>query len=130
MQTETGKRHLSGIFPEDDAAQMRNPIGGAMNKEAMQMFAAPIEGSLNDLVEFGETSFAGHEQTPPHQRTDAAEYYAKLIDPSGPYGRFRHAPSLPKPTGAVLNLTPWILPLSVNGRNSPRVTASGSNLIS
>jgi hypothetical protein len=76
------------------------------------MFAAPIEGNLKDLVEFGETSFAGDEQTPPHQRTDAAEYYAKLIDPSGRYGRFRHAPSLPKPTGAVLNLTPWILPLS------------------
>ena len=35
MQTETGKRHPSGIFPEDDAAQMRNPIGRAMDKEAV-----------------------------------------------------------------------------------------------
>jgi hypothetical protein len=34
-QTETGKGHASGIFPEDDAAQMRNPIGHAMYKEAV-----------------------------------------------------------------------------------------------
>jgi len=47
------------------------------------MFAAPIEVSLKDLVEFGETSFAGHEESPPHQRTDAAGHYAKLKDRSG-----------------------------------------------
>jgi hypothetical protein len=35
MKTETGKGHPSGIFPEDDAAQMRNPIGRAMYKEAV-----------------------------------------------------------------------------------------------
>ena len=33
MQTETGKRHPSGILSEDDAAQMRNPIGRTMYKE-------------------------------------------------------------------------------------------------
>ena len=30
MQTETRKRHPSGIFPEDNAAKTRNPIGRAM----------------------------------------------------------------------------------------------------
>ena len=108
MKTETGKRHPSGIFPEDNAAKTPNPIGHAMNKEAMQMFATPIEGSLKDLMEFGETGFAGHEQSPPHQRTDAAEYYAKLIDRSGRYGRFRHVNSLPKPTRTVRTSPPEI----------------------
>ena len=34
MQTETRKRHPSGILPEGNAAKTRNPIGRAMNKEA------------------------------------------------------------------------------------------------
>jgi hypothetical protein len=54
---------------------------------------APIESTLKDVMEFGETGFADHEQSPPHQRTHAAEHYAKLIDRSGRYGRFRHAHS-------------------------------------
>ena len=37
---------------------MRNPIGRAMYKEAVQMFAAPIEGTLKDFMEFAETGFA------------------------------------------------------------------------
>jgi hypothetical protein len=49
------------------------------------MFAAPIESSLKDTMEFGEAGFFEHEQSPPHQRTDAAEHYAKLIDRSGQY---------------------------------------------
>jgi hypothetical protein len=62
---------------------MRNPIGRAMNKEAVQMLGAPIEGTLKDVMEFGETGSADHEQSPPHQRTHAAKHYAKLIDRSG-----------------------------------------------
>ena len=46
MQSETGKRHLSSIFPEADTAPTPNCIGRAMDKEAVQMFAAPIEGTL------------------------------------------------------------------------------------
>ena len=88
METETGKRYPSGIFPQNNAAQIRNPLGPAMDKEAVQMFAAPIESSLKDAMEFGETGFVEHEQSPPNQRTDAAEHYAKLIDRSGRYGRF------------------------------------------
>jgi hypothetical protein len=80
MQTETRKRHPSGIFPEDDAAQMRNPIGRAMDKEAVQMFATPAECILKDFVEFGDTGCADHEKSPPHQWTDAAEHHAKLIN--------------------------------------------------
>ena len=63
------------------------------------MFAAPREAILKDFMEFSDTGFADHEQSPPHQRTHAAEPYAKLID------RIRddtegsdNASSLPKPT--------------------------------
>ena len=64
----------------------------------MQVFAAPIEGSLKDFMEFGETGFADHEQSSPNQRTHAAEKDTKLIDRNGRYGRFSHAGILPKPT--------------------------------
>ena len=82
-------------------------------REAVQMFATPAECILKDFVEFGDTGCADHEQSPPHQRTHAAEHYAKLIDRNGRYRRFRHANSLPNPTRAVLNLTPRNLPLSI-----------------
>jgi hypothetical protein len=59
-------------------------------------------------MEFGDTGCADHEQSPPHQRTHAAEHYAKLINRNGRYGRFRHASSLPKPTRTAPNLTPGI----------------------
>jgi hypothetical protein len=62
------------------------------------MFDAPTEGTLKDFMEFSDTGFADHEQSPPHQRTHAAEHYAKLTDRIRRYGRFRHAGSLPKPT--------------------------------
>ena len=54
-----------------------------MNKEAMQMFTTPAECILKDFVEFGDTGCADHEQSPPHQRTHAAEHYAKLINRNG-----------------------------------------------
>src|SRR6202035_5405235 len=100
------------ILPEDDAAHMRNPIGHAMYKEAVKMFAAPAEGTLKDFMEFAETGFAGHEQSPPNQRTHATEHYAELINRIRRYGRFRHASSLSKPTRTPSNLTPRNLPLS------------------
>src|SRR5260370_37077274 len=113
MQTETRKRHPSGIFPEDNAAKTRNPIGRSMNQEAVQMFATPAECILKDFVEFGDTGCADHQQSPPHQRTHAAEHYAKLINRNGRYRRFRHANSLSKRKPTVLNLmTPRNLPLS------------------
>ena len=70
------------------------------------MFAAPAEGTLKHFMEFAETGFADHEQSPPNQRTHATEHYAKLINRNKRYGRFRHASSLPKPTRTPLNLTP------------------------
>src|SRR5208337_3414632 len=76
------------------------------------MFAAPAEGTLKDFMEFAETGFADHEQSPPNQRTHATEYYAELINRDRRYGRFRHASSLPKPTRTSSNLTPRNLPLS------------------
>jgi hypothetical protein len=80
-----------------------------MNKKAVQMFATPAECILKDFVEFGETGCADHEQSPPHQRTHAAEHYAKLINRNGRYRRFRHANSLSKRKPTVLNLmTPGI----------------------
>jgi hypothetical protein len=42
------------------------------------MFTTPAERILKDFVEFGDTGCADHEQSPPYQRTDAAEHYAKL----------------------------------------------------
>jgi hypothetical protein len=48
MQTKTEKWHGSSIFLEDDAAQTSNPIGRAMDKEAVEMFATPIEGTLKN----------------------------------------------------------------------------------
>ena len=77
------------------------------------MFAAPAEGTLKDFMEFAETGFADHEQSPPNQRTHATEHYAELINRNRRYGRFRHASSLPKPTRTPSNLTPRNLPLSV-----------------
>ena len=36
-----------------------------MDKAPVQMFTAPIEGTLKNVVEFGDTGVACHEQTPP-----------------------------------------------------------------
>ena len=79
------------------------------------MFAAPIEATLKNLMELGDAGVTGDEQSPPHQRTHAAEHYAKLIDRSGQYRRFRHANSLPNLTCAPLTRTPRNLPLSKAG---------------
>src|SRR5208337_3101851 len=76
------------------------------------LFAAPAEGTLKDFMEFAETGFADHEQSPPNQRTHATEHYAELVNRNRRYGRFRHASSLPKPTRTPSNLTPRNLPLS------------------
>src|SRR5208337_781802 len=72
------------------------------------MFVAPAEGTLKGFMEFGDTGCADHEQSPPHQRTHAAEHYAKLIDRNRRYRRFRHASSLPKPKRIASNLPPAI----------------------
>jgi hypothetical protein len=112
MQTETGKRHPPGIFPEGDAAKTRNPVSRAMDEEAVQGFAAPSEGMLKDCMEFGEAGVAGEEQSPPHPRAHAAEHDAKLINRRGGYRRFRHAGTLPKSIPTVLSLTPRNLLLS------------------
>src|ERR1700732_3746645 len=72
------------------------------------MFAAPAEGTLKDFMEFAETRFADHEQSPPNQRTHATEHYAELINRNRRYGRFRHASSLPKP------VLPRILPPGIS----------------
>jgi hypothetical protein len=92
------------------------------------MFATPAECILKDLVEFGDTGCADHEQSPPHQRTHAAEHYAKLINRNGRYRRFRHANSLSKRKPTVLNLmTPRNLPLSWT-ITCTRIFGSGSLL--
>jgi hypothetical protein len=86
-----------------------------MNKEAVQMLATPAECILKDFVEFGDTGCADHEQPPPHQRTHAAERYAKLMDRNGRYRRFRHANSLSKRQPRVLNLMPPESPALLHG---------------
>ena len=57
-------------------------------------------------MEFAETRFVDHEQSPPNQRTHATEHYAELINRNRRYGRFRHASSLPKPTPYSLESDP------------------------
>jgi hypothetical protein len=54
-----------------------------MDKEAVEMFAAPIEGTLKNFVEFGDSGVACHEQASPYQRTHATKHDAKLIDRDG-----------------------------------------------
>ena len=89
MQTKTAKRHASSIFFKDDAAQTANPIDRAMDKKAVEMFAAPIEGTLKNFVEFGHSSVAGHEQTPPHQWTHATKHVriVRFRRPGVPFGQ-------------------------------------------
>jgi hypothetical protein len=112
VQAETGQRYPSGIVPEGDATQARHPVGRAMDQEAVQVVVAPSEGTLKNLMEFGETDVVGHEQSSPHQRAHVPEHDAKLINRKGRYGRFSHAGTLLKPTGFASQLTPRNLPLS------------------
>src|SRR5258708_39608633 len=91
------------------------------------MFAAPAEGTLKDFMEFAETGFADHEQSPPNQRTHATEHYAELINRNRRYGSFRHASSLHKPTRTPSNLTPRNLPLSAFVQ-SPQTQLNAKNI--
>src|SRR5260221_4428963 len=93
------------------------------------MFAAPAEGTLKDFMEFAETGFADHEQSPPNQRTHATEHYAELINRNRRYGRFRHASSLPKPTRTPSNLTPRNLPLSNRGERLAPLAYQAAGLV-
>ena len=54
-----------------------------MDMEAVEMFAAPIEGTLKNFVGFGDSGVGCHEQTPPYQRTYATKHDAKLVDRDG-----------------------------------------------
>ena len=38
-----------------------------MNAESVQVFAAPVEGNVEGVVEFGEAHFAGDQQASPDQ---------------------------------------------------------------
>ena len=83
-----------------------------MDKEAVQMFAAPIEATLKNLMELGDAGVTGDEQSPPHQRTHAAEKDTKLVDRNGrkgqPCGHFAQAYRY------SLEPDPRNLPLSIN----------------
>jgi len=67
----------------------------------VQVFAAPIEGSPKDFMEFGETGFADHEQASPHQRTHAAEKEGETA--LGSTGR---RSSLPKRSDPLTDVSP------------------------
>ena len=82
MQTKTEKWHASSL-PGRRCRPTSNPIGRAMDKEAVEMFAAPIEGTLKNFVEFGDSGVACHEQASPYQRTHATKHDAKLVDRDG-----------------------------------------------
>ena len=80
MQLETGKGDLPGILGEDQAAQLRTAVVLPVNAETVQVFAAPIEHQLENLMELGDAGFAGDQQAPSDQRTHATEHGPKLID--------------------------------------------------
>lgn len=80
MQTETGKRDPTRILIEYYAAALWDPVIPAVNTKSVQVFAAPVESDFESVVEFGDARFAGDQQAPPDQRTDAAKHDPKLID--------------------------------------------------
>jgi hypothetical protein len=93
-QTETGKWHPSSIFLDKDAGRTANRIGRAINKEVVQMFAAPIKGALKNFVEFGESGVACHQQTPPYQRTHHKARREKVQTRLADYRRSAHTDRL------------------------------------
>ena len=109
MQLETGKRDLSGILGEDQAAQLRTAVVLPVNAETVQVFAAPIEDELENLMELGDAGFACDQETPPDQGTHATEHDSQLI-------KFSHASRLPKPAPNFPTTTPRNLPLSKQGQ--------------
>ena len=76
-----------------------------MNKEMVQMFAAPIKGALKNFVEFGESGVACHQQTLPYQRTPQS-----MMREGSDHARQISRRSA---TRIASNLTPRNLPLSV-----------------
>ena len=62
MQTKTEKWHVSSIFLEDHTAQTPNPIGRAMDMEAVEMFAALQSGALKNFVECGDSGVVAQQR--------------------------------------------------------------------
>ena len=50
-----------------------------VDTEAVEVFTAPAENDLENVVEFGDAGFVADQQSPPDQRTDATEHDSKLI---------------------------------------------------
>ena len=90
MQLEMRKRDLPGILVEDQAAQLRTAVVLPVNAETVNVFAAPIEDQLKNLMELGDAGFSGDQETPPDQWTRASEHDSKLL-------KLGHGRSLPKP---------------------------------
>ena len=86
------------------------------------MFAAPIEGSPKDSMEFGETGFADHEQSSPHQRTHAAEKDTEVDRSQWTTQKGQPCGHLAQAYRYSLEPDPRNLPLSINRkyRNSLR----------
>jgi Plasmid pRiA4b ORF-3-like protein len=74
-------------------------------------------------------SFAGDEQSPPHQRAHATKHDAKLINRRGRYARVRHAGTLPESIPTVLSLTPGISrSRTAAGRAEQKISANSSQV--
>jgi hypothetical protein len=108
MQLETGKRDLPGILGEDQATQSRSAIVLPVYAETVQVFAAPIEDQLENLMEMGDAGFAGDQKTSPDQWTHTTEHDSQSI-------KFSHVSRLPKPAPDFPATPPGNLPLSKPG---------------
>jgi len=72
-----------------------------MDAEAVEMFTAPVEGELENLMELGEAGFATDEKAPPTQGTDVPKHDSQLI-------KVCHLRSLPDLARRLHNYSPGI----------------------
>jgi hypothetical protein len=59
MQTEPRERNLPSVPIEANTAQSRRTVVPAMDAEKVEIFAAQVEGKLEDFVEFSDAGLTG-----------------------------------------------------------------------
>ena len=96
-------------------------VGPTVNAETVQVFAAPIEHQLENLMELGDAGFARDQQTPPDQRTHAIEHDPQLI-------KFSHVGRLPNPVRKSRS-PPRNLPLSQVTTTTEKFRRGGRGII-
>ena len=93
---ETGERHVVRVVVKTDAIQITDPIILAMNSEAMQTLAAPVESNLNICMKLGDAGLAQNRPATPDHRANAPKHEAQLVD-VGCLWELDHTTRLPRP---------------------------------